>query len=57
LNLNLQLSPGLNGHILVSSNLLNWDAFTNFVGTNTSLTIHDPAATNATYRFYRAVTP
>ncbi len=56
-NLNLQLSPGLNGHILVSTNLLNWAALTNFVGTNTSLTLHDPAATNAIRRFYRAVIP
>jgi hypothetical protein len=57
LNLGLQLSPGLNGHIQVSTNLLNWTMLTNFVGTNTSLTVHDPSATNASSRFYRAVIP
>jgi len=57
LNLNLQISPGLNGHVQVSTNLLNWTTLTNFVGTNTSLTVHDASATNAVGRFYRAVIP
>lgn len=57
LNFSLQISPGLNGHIQVSSNLATWAALTNFVGTNTTLNFHDPAATNFQQRFYRAVVP
>ena len=57
LNLSLELSPGLNGQVQFSTNLLTWTAFTNFVGSNTSLTVHDPSATNASKRFYRAVVP
>ncbi len=53
----LQLSKGLNGHIQVSTNLINWTALTNFVGTNTDITFRDPAATNFSKRFYRAVIP
>jgi hypothetical protein len=54
---NLQLSTGLNGHILVSSNLTSWDPLTNFTGTNSTLNFRDPAATNFNRRFYRAVIP
>ena len=54
---NLQLSTGLNGHIQVSSNLINWATLTNFNGTNTTLNFRDPAATNSSQRFYRAVIP
>jgi uncharacterized repeat protein (TIGR03803 family) len=53
----LQLSKGLNGHIQVSSNLTSWVTLTNFVGTNTTLNFRDPAATNSSRRFYRAVVP
>ena len=53
----LQLSKGLNGHIQVSSNLIDWSTLTNFVGTNSTLTIRDPSAANSPRRFYRAVTP
>ena len=53
----LQLSKGLNGHIQVSSNLTSWATLTNFIGTNTTLNFRDPAATNASRRFYRAVIP
>src|SRR5208282_2129667 len=53
----LQLSTGLNGHIQVSTNLTTWATLTNFVGTNSMLTFRDPAATNYTRRFYRAVIP
>jgi hypothetical protein len=53
----LQLSKGLNGHILVSSNLTSWATLTNFVGTNTTLNFRDSAATNSSRRFYRAVVP
>jgi hypothetical protein len=54
---NLQLSTGLNGHIQVSTNLTSWTALTNFVGTNSTITFRDPAATNSPRRFYRAVVP
>ena len=54
---NLQLSTGLNGHIQVSTNLTGWTTLTNFVGTNSTITFRDPAATNSPHRFYRAVIP
>jgi hypothetical protein len=54
---NLQLSTGLNGRIQVSSNLTSWDVLTNFTGTNSTLIFRDPAATNSSHRFYRAVIP
>jgi hypothetical protein len=53
----LRLSTGLNGHIQVSTNLTSWTTLTNFVGTNSSLTFRDPAATNFNRRFYRAIIP
>jgi hypothetical protein len=53
----LQLSTGLNGHIQVSTNLTSWTTLTNFVGTNTTLNFRDPAATNLSHRFYRAIIP
>jgi hypothetical protein len=37
--------------------LTSWTTLTNFVGTNTTITFHDPAATNSPRRFYRAVIP
>jgi hypothetical protein len=54
---NLQLSTGLDGHIQVSTNLTGWATLTNFVGTNSTITFRDPAATNSPHRFYRAVIP
>jgi hypothetical protein len=57
LNFTLQISSNLNGHIQVSTNLLNWTTLTNFVGTSTTLNVRDPAATNSKSRFYRAVIP
>jgi len=51
------LSTGLNGHIQVSSNLTSWTTLTNFVGTNSTVTFRDAAATNSPRRFYRAVVP
>jgi hypothetical protein len=57
LNFTLQISSNLNGHIQVSTNLFNWVTLTNFVGTNTTLNFRDPAATNSSSRFYRAVIP
>jgi hypothetical protein len=53
----LQLSTGLNGRIQISSNLTTWDTMTNFIGTNTTLNFRDPAATNSSQRYYRAVIP
>jgi hypothetical protein len=53
----LQLSSHLNGHIQVSTNLTSWATLTNFVGTNAQLDFRDPAATNSSHRYYRAVIP
>ncbi len=57
LNFALQLSPGLNGHVLVSTDLVDWVALTNFTGTNATINFRDAAATNFNNRFYRAVIP
>jgi len=57
LNFNLQISPGLNGQIEVSTNLITWSAFTNFVGSSTNVSYRDTSATNVSRRFYRAVIP
>ena len=57
LNFALQISPGLNGHVQVSTDLMNWVMLTNFVGTNATFNFLDPAATNYNNRFYRAVIP
>jgi hypothetical protein len=57
LTFSLELSRNLNGHIQVSTNLTSWATLTNFVGTNSPLTFRDPAATNSTERYYRAVIP
>jgi len=54
---NLPPTGGLNGFIQVSTNLANWTTLTNFTATNLTLTFQDPAATNGTRRFYRAVIP
>jgi Immunoglobulin domain len=58
LNYALQISPGLNGQVQVSTDLVDWLTLTNFVGgTNTAINLLDPAATNFNHRFYRAVVP
>ena len=57
LDFGLQVSPGLNGRIQASTNLMTWTTLTNFVGTNAVIYLRDPAATNLNLRFYRAVTP
>ena len=56
-NFQLQLSPVLNGHIQASTNLVDWVALTNFVGTNATINFRDATATNYNGRFYRAVVP
>ncbi len=55
--LRLQISPGITGTIQVSTDLVNWQTLTNFVGTNPIINFHDAAATNFNQRFYRAVVP
>ncbi len=54
---NLQLSTGLSGRIQFSTNLIDWNSLTNFIGSNATITFRDPAATNSSQRFYRAVVP
>ncbi len=57
LGFSLATSPGLDGIIQVSTNLVDWSTLTNFVGTGTNLMLFDGAATNYSQRFYRAVVP
>ena len=40
-----------------STNLVDWIPIQSFVNTNGTMTVVDPATTNFSYRFYRAVTP
>jgi len=56
-SLTLQSSSKQNGLIQVSTNLTSWETLTNFTGTNAPLNFRDPAATNSSQRFYRAVSP
>jgi hypothetical protein len=53
----LELSSNLNGYIEYSTNLENWVSWTNFKGTTSAIQMRDPAATNSSDRFYRAVIP
>jgi hypothetical protein len=57
LRLKLEAPLGFNYTIQVSSNLVNWQPFTNFVGSNSPLNFSDPTAKNFKQRFYRAVMP
>src|SRR5581483_9368170 len=54
---NLQVTSGLNVSIQFSGDLKNWTTLTNFTATNSTLAFRDPAATNSSRRFYRAVVP
>lgn len=55
----LQLSgpSGFNYRAQVSTNLINWSDIAILVNTNGTVRFTDPESTNATRRFYRAVTP
>jgi uncharacterized repeat protein (TIGR02543 family) len=55
LGLNLEGPIGFHYIIQASTNMLNWQPLTNFVGTTSPLNFNDPAATNFNRRFYRAV--
>jgi hypothetical protein len=55
--LTLEKSGDLAGHIEYSTDLIHWSNLTNFEGTNTVISFHDPAATHSVRRFYRAVAP
>jgi len=55
LGLNLEGPLGFHYIIQASTNMLNWQPLTNFVGTTSPLNFNDPAATNFNRRFYRAV--
>ena len=57
LNFALQVSTGLNGHVQVSTDMVDWVTLTNFVGSNATIYFRDAAATNLNQRFYRAVSP
>lgn len=53
---NIDVLPGVSGRIEYSTNLIDWTVLTNFIGTNSIMTIYDPSATDS-QRFYRAVVP
>ncbi|HZL77802.1 MAG TPA: hypothetical protein VFC17_03045 [Candidatus Limnocylindrales bacterium] len=48
---------GSNYTVQASSNLLNWQPFTNFIITDSPYNFTDPTATNLNWRFYRAMRP
>jgi hypothetical protein len=56
LDLILTATVGLNYRIDASTDLVNWTAITNFIGTNTTMLFRDISVTNYNRRFYRAVT-
>lgn len=56
LHFGLEASPGISGSIQVSTDLVNWQTLTNFVGSNAIINFHDSAAPKYQQRFYRAVT-
>ncbi len=43
--------------VQASTNLVDWTLVTTLVNPNGTMTVVDPAATNFSYRFYRAVSP
>jgi hypothetical protein len=55
LSFSLQVSPGINGTIQASTDLVNWLILCNFVGTNSTVNFIDFTASNYNQRFYRAV--
>ena len=54
---NLSGIAGLSYTLQASTNLLDWVPVLSFVSTNSTTTVADPAATNFSSRFYRAVSP
>ena len=56
-SIGLTLEVGRHYRVQFSQNLITWTDLTNFTAERMSTIIRDPAATNATRRFYRAVTP
>ena len=57
LEFSLQVPAGVSGHIEFSTDLTSWTTLTDFVSTNSTVIFHDPAATNSSHRYYRAVIP
>jgi len=55
--LSLQIPPNLNGHIEISTNLIDWQPLTNFTGLETNVTFQNPVPTHLCHCFYRAVVP
>lgn len=55
MNFSLQAPPELNGIIQVSTDLVNWQTLTNFVGSSSIINFCDTTCTNYHQRFYRAV--
>ena len=53
----LEAVPGWSYTLQVSTNLVDWTPLTSFVATGPAMPVVDPAATNFSRRFYRAVVP
>ena len=54
---NLQITGGASGLIQSSTNLMDWETITNFIGTNTTINFCDPQTNSFAQKFYRAVAP
>ena len=52
--INVNTDPGGYVYLETSSDLVNWEAWTNFVSTNAATITIDSEATNTAQRFYRA---
>jgi hypothetical protein len=56
LGFNFQAPLGFSYVIQASTDLVNWQPFTNFIGTNAMMYFQDTSATGFSRRFYRAKT-
>lgn len=56
-SIGLTLEVGRPYRVQFSQNLITWTNLKNFTAVDMNTLIRDPAATNVTRRFYRAVTP
>ncbi|HUR47114.1 MAG TPA: Ig-like domain-containing protein [Candidatus Saccharimonadales bacterium] len=57
MELRFNISPSEAGRIEVSTNLIDWQFFSDFIGTNAFVRFTDPAARTHQLRFFRAVAP
>jgi len=57
LGFTIQAPLGFSYEIQTSTNLINWQLFTNFISTNSIMLFRDRDSTNYSRRFYRAIKP